>query len=240
MFFHEQAINIAMNQNVKEARAAGQPKTKSQPNELLLFEELTNDLSDYQIEFSHERQVAVSPLARGLKDRNGFDAAAMCIGMVSVPIVSAKLMWGAHSVHFFPNPNIFSIPKGSANLSEAQALEGVYWGNFTLQTNEGVRIDSQPLRRFRTANRGQAGTVLSTDGTDTGSQVLTDEVTGNEYKSLGGIYQVMGGDDNYLKIHIKCLDKTHLAGNTDRKNYLMIGLLGAEGKGKVTSAYTNR
>ena len=109
-----------------------------------------------------------------------------------------------------------------------------------MQTNEGLRIDRQPLRRFYTSNQTIAGTVLSTDGTNPGTQVLVDQVFGNEYKSLGGIYQVMGGDDNYINIHINTADKTHLAGNAARKNYLMVKLIGAEGKGKVTSAYTNK
>lgn len=216
------------------AAANGQTIQKAQPSELILMAALSASEGEYILNFDHDTQQNVAPITRGIQFRNGFQAMAMAVGILPVKVASGVKYWGAQAPVFFPDPNIFS-GAATAVLTEAQALEGIYMGDWTLQTNEGVRIDRQPLISYRTVEEMQASTRVTGFSGTTSTFTTKPMQIGNEFKSLGGVYTIYGGDDNYIKIKIQCQDKTDLPGVATRSNYLYVRLLGTEVKGGTTA-----
>lgn len=202
-------------------------KIKSQPDEILLLAELNDEQSEYTLILDDKSQ-SDYPISKALAYRNGFKAAGMAVGVLPVPIRDGKLMWGALPPAYFADERVFTEPAGTARLSESEAVQGVWFGHFTVQTNEGIRIDKQPLLSYMT--------TLQTQSSATAKSMFD----GSEVKSLGGVITLSGGDDNYINIKVQCLDKTHIGGNADHKNFIIVRLIGAGLKGETTSAIQNR
>lgn len=210
----------------RKARKLGLKKIKSQPDELILMMPLSPQESEYNILVDDKAQDY--PGAKGLAYRNEFDAVGMAVGVVPVKVVNGELMWGATAPSYFADPAVFTEIAGTANLSESEAIQGIYWGDYSIQTNEGIRIDKQSLISF-----------MHTQQTQT-SATTKAMIDGSEVKSLGAVVTFSGGDDNYIRIKIQCKDKTHIAGNADHQNFLCVRLIGAETKGGTTARIQNR
>jgi hypothetical protein len=214
------------------AEKTGQTKLKAQPSVLRLFLPLSDSESEYTFNFDQDVQGNISPLARGLQFRNSFQAMAMAIGIMPVKTVSGTLYWGAAAEIYWPDPAVFSGAATSV-LTEAEALEGVYQGSLTFQTNEGLRLDNHPTNIFRTVPETTRATITPFSG-GTAYNTYNSEF-GQQYQSLGGVFNVMGGDDNYIKVKINTKDKSAIKGSATRTNYLVIELLGTEVKGNTTA-----
>lgn len=211
---------------INAAKRMGLDATNARPHQLLLWAKLSTSENQYRIPLKDEDQRAVAPgVGRGILDRDGFMAVSMALGIVPVPVLGGKPYFTAAAPVWFPDPNVFNTAAGSATLSEAQALESVYWGSHTLKTNTGVRLDKNPNLVFRTVQQTQAS--AATQGMQNGV----------EFKQIGAIVRFSGGDENEIIIDINCLDKTHIAGTADRANYLLLVLDGAIIKGSTSKAY---
>lgn len=230
--------HIALVEGQNAAKRSGQNPGKAQPDELFLLAELTNAESEYTISIDQDDQKSIWKGAKGLAHRNGFKATAMAVGILPVLVNNGKVYFGAQAPSYFPDRNVFSAAATNV-LTEAQALEGIYMGDVTIQTNEGIRIDEHKLLNWRTVQQTQESLQYTTDGTNDGSHVTSAIQDGSEFKTLGGVMTFMGGDDNYIKIRIRCQDKTDIAGTATRKNYLIIRLLGSNVKGQTTAKTQN-
>ena len=203
----------------------GLPSDKARPHELLLVAKLTTSDNQYTLKLNYEDQQRILNISEGLLDRDSFVAVGMSLGIIPVPIISTVEYPSAAAPVYFPDPNVFDTA-ATATLSEAQALESIYWGRHTLITNEGVRIQKRPNISFRT--------VQQTQGSATTQNMQNDQ----EIKEIGAPVRFGGGDQNEIIIDIKCDDKTDLAGDAARQNYLVVGLYGAILKGSTTKVYS--
>lgn len=218
----DKAWRIAFN----AVKNMGLPTDKARPHELFLFAKLSTDEGQYTMKLNYEEQQRILNISEGLLDRDSFVAVGMSIGILPVPVIATVEYPSAAAPNFWPDPNVFDTAAGGATLSEAQALESIYWGRHTLITNEGVRIQKRPNQSFRT--------VQETQGSASTANMQNDQ----EIKEIGAPVRYGGGDQNEIIIDIKCDDKTHLAGAAARQNYLMVGLYGAILKGSTTKVYT--
>jgi hypothetical protein len=151
----------------------------------------------------------------------------MAIGLIKVPVIGGKEYPTSGTVSFFPDKNLFAEPAGVAPnvLAEAQALESIYFGDHTLKTNEGIRLDKNPNFLFRHVHQTQA------------SATTAGMLTGEEFKDIGADVRFAGGDENEVRISIKCDDKTLIGGPAASNNYLLVFLIGAVSKGATTKRY---
>lgn len=210
------------------AAARGMDMSKVRPHTLILAAQLLANESNYAFDLRQSAQENILPgVVRGLLDRDGFIASAMAIGLMTVPVIGGKEYPTAGTVTFFPDPNVFAAPAAGAPnvLTEAQALESIYFGDHTLKTNEGIRLDKNPNFLFRHVQQTQ------------GSAATTNMLTGAEFKDIGADVRFAGGDENEVRISTKCDDKTLIGGPADRNNYLLVFLLGAVAKGATTKRY---
>lgn len=210
----------------RAAKGSRLKPTQARPHELLLFAALNANANQYEFDLEHDEAIKVLKIAKGLRDRDAFIATGMAIGIVPVFVSSSVEYPTAAAPVYFPDPNIFDTAAGTATLSEAQALESIYWGFHTLQTNEGVRIDRSPNLEFRTVQQTQ------------GSSSTANMQTGIEVKEIGAAIRFGGGDENRIIIDINSSDKTHIGGPAARNNYLMVRLEGSIIKGQTTKVYT--
>lgn len=205
------------------ARKMGLNVSKARPHELYLFAQLTVGDNQYTLDLKHEEQVKIFKAAEGLRDRNSFIAVGMSMGLVAVEVSGGSEIITGVAPIFWPDPTVFS--EATAGLAEYKALESVYWGRHTLKTNEGVRIDKRPNMIFRTVQQTQHSA---------NTRNMQNDV---EVKELGAAIRFGGGDQNEIIIDIDCPDKTNLAGNATRNNYIMVQLTGAVIKGSTTKTY---
>lgn len=207
----------------------GLPTEKARPHELILVAPLSASENQYSLKLNYEEQQRILNISEGLLDRDSFIAVGMSLGIIPVPVVSNVEYPSAAAPLFFPDPNVFSTA-ATTTLTEAQALESIYWGRHTLITNEGVRIQKRPNFSFRT--------VQQTQGSANTQNMQNDQ----EIKEIGAPVRFGGGDQNEIIIDIKCDDKTDIAGaitaGDGHQNYLMVGLYGAILKGSTTKVYT--
>lgn len=205
----------------------GMDMSKVRPHTLILAAPLSDQESKYEFDLRHKSQENILPgVVRGLLDRDGFIASAMGLAVISVPVIGGKEYPTAGVISFFPDPQIFDAPAAAPGvLSEVQALESIYFGDHTLKTNEGIRLDKNPNFLFRTVHQTQTS----------GSTV--NMLTGDEFKDIGADVRFAGGDENLVTVGLKCDDKTLIGGPAERNNYLLVFLLGAVSKGGTTKAY---
>ena len=202
----------------------GLPNIKSQPDELILIKEFTTSDSEYSLSVDDKAYVDFPiGVAKGLAYRNGFKAVGIAVGVLPVLLDGTTKQWGSLKPEFFPDAFIFDGAGIAPALSEKQALNGLWMGHMTVQSNEGVRIDKHPLISFMHVPHTQSAAALQSMH------------TGAEVKSLGGVLEFSGGDDNFINIKINCIDKTLLVGTATRKNYLYVRLVGAASKGDTTA-----
>lgn len=231
-------LNEFKHMALKEAQALASKLnlgvTAAQPDELFLLKRLTTSDSEYVVQLDAKIQNSIWSGTKGLDFRNGFKAAAMSIGVLSVKVASSVEYFGAQLPIYWEDPNVFTDTAGSV-LTESEAVAGIYMGDVTVKTNEGIRMDKHKLIQFRHVPQTQHGLVYSTDGTNDSSVTYHNQQDGGEVRSLGGIMTFMGGDDSEIRIRVECQDKTELAGNAARFNYLAIRLIGATVKGATTA-----
>jgi hypothetical protein len=210
------------------ANERGMDMTKVRPHTLILAAQLTASESNYAFDLRQSAQENILPgVVRGLLDRDGFLASGMAIGLIKVPVIGGKEYPTSGTVSFFPDKNLFAEPAGVAPnvLAEAQALESIYFGDHTLKTNEGIRLDKNPNFLFRHVHQTQA------------SATTAGMLTGEEFKDIGADVRFAGGDENEVRISIKCDDKTLIGGPAASNNYLLVFLIGAVSKGATTKRY---
>ena len=219
--------NIAVNAAQDTATGKGLSRRKARPDELILIVPLSTTESEYEIVLDDSEYRNI-PNAKGLKDRDGFVATGAAIGVLPVPIVNGNEQFTAANPVYYNDPEIFDTPAAdpATELSEAQAINAIHHGRMDVRTNEALRIDNFPLRRFRTVQEpgGSAGDI--------------NQETGDEVKSLGAVVSFKGGDDNAIVIRFFCRDKALINGDADRNNYLYVRLIGASVKGDTTASYT--
>jgi len=219
------ATRLARRAAKKMNVAAGEAR----PHQLHLWAELSTSENQYRIPLKDEDQRRIAPgVGRGLLDRDAFLASAIGLGLVPVPIINGEKFFTSAAPVWWPDPNVFNEAAGTANLSEAAALEAVYWGTHSLKTNTGVRIDKNPNLSLRTVQDTQA------------SANTANMQTGLELEEIGAIIRFSGGDENEIIIDLNCKDKTHIAGTAARTNYLLVVLDGAIVKGATNKAYLGR
>ncbi|MEM9529186.1 MAG: hypothetical protein AAGA31_21430, partial [Bacteroidota bacterium] len=139
--------------------------------------------------------------------------------ILPVPVIDGKEYFTAAAPEFWPDPRVFDEAAAAPGvLSETQALESIYWGDHSLKTNTGIRLDKNPNLLFRNVQTTQAGAN-----------------TANEFhdfiKPIGASVRFGGGDENEITVRINCPDKALIGGPEARNNYLMILLDGAIVKG---------
>lgn len=226
--------HMALKEAQQLAQQLGLGVTAAQPDELFLLKPLTTSDSEYVIQLDAKIQNQIWSGASGLDFRNGFKAAAMAVGVLSVKVASGVSYFGAQLPIYWEDPNVFTDTAGSV-LTESQAIAGIYMGDVTVKTNEGIRMDKHKLLQWRHVPQTQHGLVYSTDGTNASSVTNHNQQDGGEFRSLGGIMTFMGGDDSEIRIRVEVQDKTELAGNAARANYLVVRLAGATIKGATTA-----
>lgn len=239
------SVNEFKHMALKEAQSVaagiGLGKSAAQPDELLLLAQLTATDSEYVIQLDAKIQNNVWSGASGLDFRNGFKAAAMAVGILPAKVASGITYFGAQLPIYWEDPAVFDTA-ASAVLTESQAVAGVYMGDITLKTNEGIRMDKHKLIQFRHVPQTQHGTVITNDGNTTpavSTVVYHNQQNGDEVRSLGGIMTFLGGDDSEVRIRVECQDKSELDGPATRNNYLAIRFVGATIKG-LTTAMLNK
>lgn len=209
---------------VNAAKKLGLDPSKARPHELLLFAQLSTSNNQYILYLNHEDQKDVFEHAEGLLDRDAFIAVGMSLGIVPVEVASSvEITYGAAPT-FWPDKSLFT--EATSGIAEYKALEGLYWGKHSLKTNEGLRIDRRPNLGFRTVQQTQFSATTANMQND------------QEIKEIGAPVRFGGGDENQIIIDLKVADKTNLAGNATRNNYIFVGLYGAIIKGASTKVYT--
>lgn len=204
------------------AGSLGLDVSKARPDELCLVAKLSSSDGSYTIKLNDQAQKDILSIAKGLLDRDAFIAVGMAIGIIPVEIIGGNNVFMPPK--FWPDKNVFT--EATSGLIEHKALEGVYWGDHTITTNEGKRITSRKNMSFRTAQQTQ-------------HSATTDNIqNGLEIKELGAPIRFGGGDENEIQIRVHTTDKTNLPGNATRVNYLFIGLYGAIIKGASTKLTT--
>ncbi len=217
--------NTAQRAAAQAARNKNLPSTKARPEILTLLAPLDVNDNGYILSLKHETQQKVAKITKGLLDRDGFIATHMKVGVLPVKVVGGTLYFTAQHPLFWADPARFNIPAGTAVLSEAEALESIPHGHFSINTNEKKRLEKYSLQDFRIIHQTQE------------SANTRNMQTGWEWIPLDAAYRFAGGDENELHFQFNCLDKTHWAGNADRKNYLWVGLKGSIIKGITTKAF---
>lgn len=227
---------IAANVGQNATNKLGISKFNSQPDELFLLARLTTSDSEYRISVDHDVQQSIWGGTKGLAWRNEFYATAMAVGVLPVKVASSVNYFGAQAPLYWPDPNVFSQAATSV-LTEAQALEGIYMGTHTFQTNESVRVDQVKTLGYRTVQQTQNAQIVTGFSGTTNTNYTQNMQTGDEFKYLGNVMKLVGGDDNYISFNIQCADKTNIVGNTGgtRVNYLCVRLLGFVVKGGGTT-----
>ncbi len=213
-------------------RAARKMKVDSKnarPGELLLFARLETNKSEYKLSLAHEDASRVLDIAKGLRDRNGFAAIGMALGVLPAPVINSNEHADAAEIIYHADTNVF-IAAATVDLTEAQAIACIYnGGRHTLKTNQEVRIDDEPNVGFRTVHQTQA------------SATTANQFNGSEVKPFGAIVRFGGGDINEVIITLNCDDKSAISGVTGtRNNYLAVRLIGSIIHGATTKMYTNR
>lgn len=222
--------NVATRLARKAAEKSGLPGTKARPHQLHLLAKLDPSENQYRIPLKAEAQSALSPeIGRGLLDRDSFIAIGYAMGIIPVPVIGGVPIFTAAAPVFWPDPNVFDTAAPDANsLSENQTMESIYWGDHSLKTNEGVRIDKNPNMIFRTVQETQA------------SGSTQNMMTGLHIQEIGAAVRFSGGDENEIIVNIKCPQKALIAGTATRQNYLLFILEGSIIKGATNKAYLNR
>ena len=220
----------------KATEKLGISKFNSQMDELFLLARLTISDSEYKISVDHDVQQQLWAGTKGLAWRNEFHAVAMAVGILPAKVASSVTYFGAQAPLYFPDPNVFNQTATSV-LTEAQALEGIYMGNHSFQTNEAVRVDQVKTLSYRTVLQTQQASITTGFSGTTTAYTTQNMQYGEEFKYLGNVMKFVGGDDNYISFNIQCGDKTNIIGNSGgtRVNYLCIRLLGMVVKGGGTS-----
>lgn len=217
--------NTAQRAATQAARNKNLPSSKARPEELILLAKLDVNNNSYVVSLKHEVQNKISKITKGLLDRDGFIATMMKVGILPVPVISSVEHFTAASALYWPDPAVLDTAAGTADLSEAQATESLYWGSFSIETNEDKRLEKHTLQSYRTIQQTQA------------SASTANMQTGLEWKPLEAAIRFAGGDENEIHIQIDCLDKTHIGGPAARNNYILIGLKGSIIKGITTKAF---
>lgn len=231
MDFFQKLFGIALKYAQQFATKAGQVASKAMPGELIYLVELTSDSQEYEINLADEKGGTAIPIEHRLAFRNNFVVSGMALGVVKVPVAGNNTYWGASHPVFHEDANVFNAPIGTAALTESQAVACIWNGHMSFEGNEELKISKMPLRAFRTVHTTQVG------GTSNGTTgfATVNEQNGSEYKSLGGIMKIGGGNENKLVINFYCKDKTHLPGTDTGKNYLYVALRGAYVRGGTIS-----
>lgn len=216
------ALEMARN----AAKAVGMDPSEARIAQLILVSQLltSKDTYTFSLKDADQRMIA-STLAIGLHDKDGFLASRYKLGILSVPVVNGQPAFNAAAPVYWPDPSVFTIAVGTANLSEKQALESVYSGKLKLTTNNEVRLEDYPTSdcRYVSQTQGSAGTE--------------NMHTGCEYQEFGGLIGFMGFEKNHIELIIECLDKTHIGGDANRQNYLVLTLDGAIVKSATTALF---
>ena len=176
--------HIALVQGQNAAKRSGQNPSKAQPDELFLLAELSSAESEYTISIDQDDQKRIWKGAKGLAHRNGFKATAMAIGILPAKVDDDIVYFGAQAPVYYPDRNIFSAA-ATGVLTEAEALEGIYMGDVTIQTNEGIRIDEHKLLNWRTVQETQESLQYTSDGTNNSSHRTSPIQDGSEFKDAG-------------------------------------------------------
>ncbi len=184
--------NKAVRLGQKAARRMNVDPKNARPGELLLFAKLDPAESEYRLSLSHDDASKILPFAKGLKDRNGFAAAGMAIGILPAPIINATEYADAASILHHADAFVFD-GAATADLTEAQALASLYTsGTHTLKTNQGIRIDNEPNVGFRRVQQTQ------------GAATSENEFDGSEVKPFGALIR-------FAKLRIDYLSGSHTA-----------------------------
>jgi len=217
--------NNAQQAATRAARNKNLSSTKARPEILTLLAPLDVNDNGYTLSLKHESQQKIAKLTKGLLDRDGFIATHMKVGVLPVKVVAGTLYFTAQHPLLWADPLVFDIAAGTAVLSEAEAIESIPHGHFSINTNEEKRLEKYSLQDFRIVQQTQH------------SANTQNMQTGLEWVPLDAAYRFAGGDENELHFQFDCLDKTHWAGNADRKNFLWVGLKGSIIKGITTKAF---
>lgn len=208
------------------AETIGMDPSEARIAQLILCAQLltSKDTYTFSLKDADQRMIA-DTLATGLQDKDGFLASRFKLGILSVPVVNGTPAFNAASPVYFPDASVFTIAAGAANLSEKQALESVYSGKLKLTTNNEVRLEDFPTADCRYVAQTQ------------GSGSTENMHTGCEYQEFGGLIGFMGFEKNHIELSIECLDKTHIGGDANRVNYLVLTLDGASVKSATTALF---
>jgi hypothetical protein len=225
-------MNVLRKMALESARAAakavGMDPFEARIAQLILCAQLLTSRSSYTFSLKdNDQRMIAENLAIGLQDKDGFLVARYKLGILPVPVIDGKPAFNAAAPIYWPDPSVFSIAAGTASLSEAQTLESVYSGKLKITTNNDVRLEDYPTSDLRYVSQTQ------------GSGATTNMQTGNEYQELGGLIGFMGFEKNQVELTIECLDKTHIGGDANHLNYLVLTLDGAIVK-SATSALFRR
>lgn len=215
---------------MRYARGLKLKKTKARPHTLILAAELATETDNYSLSLEHSIQKSILPFTEGLRDRNGFVAAAHGLAVAKVPVRNNVEYGEAAEIAFNPDKNLF--PTGAtANLAEFEQLRSLYWGRHSIVSNEDIRIDKKPNFGFLTRHTTQH------------SATTENEQFGDQFKTIGAFVRFAGGDTNSIDFHVPCKDKSLIAGaitgGNGHKNYLVYFLVGAILKGGTTKMFTN-
>jgi len=216
------AQKIAMSQ----AKAMGMNAAEARPHSLILAAKLSATKEQYNISLEHSIQRDILPWTEGLEDRDAYVAVAMGLGLAKVPVISDVEYPGAAQFAFWADPTLFpTAATATTALTEAQALQSIYWGRHSIKTNQGVRIDADPNFWFQTIQETQQAAATA------------NMLTGLELKEIGAAVRFAGGDKNNVLIEFECQDKTDIAGPAAHNNYLVVFFEGAIIKGGTSKAF---
>lgn len=220
--------NIAMAEGQRIAQNIGLDLDQVHPSELLLFAALDANENTYELPLNHDEAIKVLNTAIGLRDRDGFLAVGMAIGVAKATVDSGTVYPGSMQIAYHADDNLFAAAADAAGvLTEAQQVNSIYAaGNYSLRTNQQIRIDRVPNLKFLTTSTTQHSATTVNETTDV-------------IKPLGAVVRFGGGDGNSVIVSHKCLDKLVIEGTSAGKNYLVIRLVGALLKGASTKMYLN-
>lgn len=216
--------NKAQRIAMQAAKNLGLDPKQARPHELMLFAKLSTSKDSYTLSLDQDAQQKVLSIAEGLEDKDAFVAIAYAMGILSVPVISSTEYPGAAVPIYHADPNVLSTA-ATADLSEAQQVNHLYWGRHTLQTNEGIRINRATNLHFMTIQDTQA------------SATTRNMNTGLELKEIGAAVRFAGGDRNSITIEFDCDDKSLMGGPATRNNYILFRLVGAIVKGGTSKTF---
>lgn len=225
-------IHRATQMAMQAAPSMGLDPNKARPHIMIIAEKLGPTNQSYVLNLERKAQKDILKWSRGLEERDSFIGIAHALGLAKVPIIGGVEYQEAAQLTFAPDAALFSTAAGSAILSEAQALQAIFYGTHTVKTNQGVRIDRNSNFLFQTSQTTQ----------HSGSTV--NERNGSELKEIGAAIRFAGGDDNSVSIDFECADKTHIGGavasGAGHANYLVYFMVGAIIKGGTTAAFLKK